>query len=168
MTITRTSLQPWVVVALAVVGAFTWPASAWAQCNCGGGSAVSQGYPAVADGMLFDGQLPAGAQIGQIIESDSIYLTVHVPEKAIIKVNGDPTISVGPTRYFVVKGLEPGRDYKFVIVAETANAAGVPMEETQTVTLKPGTLENVTLKPVKRKKVEPAPVPTPAPPVGDL
>jgi uncharacterized protein (TIGR03000 family) len=91
---------------------------------------------------------------GQIIEGDSIYLTVNVPEKAIVQVNGDPTISQGPTRYFVVRGLEPGRVYSFEIVAETANPAGVAMEEKKLVKLHAGSTEIVSLRPVKRKAVK--------------
>jgi uncharacterized protein (TIGR03000 family) len=92
---------------------------------------------------------------GMILEPDSIYLTVNVPEDAILQVNGDPTISIGPTRYFVVRGLAAGRTYNFEIVAETANPAGVAMEEKKTIALTTGASEIVTLKPVKRKVPRP-------------
>jgi uncharacterized protein (TIGR03000 family) len=131
--------------------------SVFGQCNCGGhsgASVVGEHYDAqpsampIVMGQPVDSAAPNG---GQLIESDSIYLTVSVPETAILTVNGDPTISVGTLRYFVIKGLDRTREYQFEVVAETANAAGVAMEETKTVKLRPGSAELVTLKPVKRK-----------------
>lgn len=130
--------------------------SAFAQCNCGGGQATGMVVGEYAPAMPIVMGQPGDYSVpgGQVIESDSIYLTVSVPEKAILTVNGDPTISVGTTRYFVIKGLDLSREYKFEIVAETANAAGVAMEETKTVKVRPGSTEMVTLKPVKRKVVK--------------
>lgn len=92
---------------------------------------------------------------GQIIEGDSIYLTVNLPELTVLQINGDPTISLGPTRYFVVRGLDPMKTYTFEIVAETLNPAGVALEEKKTLKLRPGANEIVTLKPVKRKVPKP-------------
>ncbi len=138
-----------VVFSLASVALLLLNASASAQCACGG--AASGGY-SLTMGMP---GLPMDGSVGQILEANAIYLTVNVPEKAILKVNGDPTISLGTTRYFVIKELDPKHEYKFVIVAETANAAGVAMEETKTVKLKVGAMETVTLKPVKRKVIPP-------------
>jgi uncharacterized protein (TIGR03000 family) len=120
-------------------------ACASAQCACGSGASgsysLSMGMPG----------LPMGASAGTLIEANAIYLNVTVPEKAVLKINNDPTISEGPNRYFVIKDLDPTKEYKFTLVAETANAANVAMQETKTVTLKPGSLETVALKPVKRK-----------------
>jgi uncharacterized protein (TIGR03000 family) len=141
-------------VAKSVLGLLTLGAAisasqvATAQCRCGGSAAYSGMATTTVTPEM---PLPAG----QIIESDSIYLTVVVPEQAILKINNDPTISVGTIRYFVVRNLEIGRSYDFKIVAETANAANVAMEETKSVTLTPGSAELVTLKPTKRK-VEPS------------
>ncbi|MEZ6134539.1 MAG: hypothetical protein R3C53_06490 [Pirellulaceae bacterium] len=164
MTLTRISLA---TLTGAVTVVFSLSSNAMAQCNCGGSAAPMAGgyYDSFGAGIPMDmgmqipiegipmaPPLPEG---GQIIEGDSIYLTVNVPEKAILTVNGDPTISTGPTRYFVVKGLDVEREYKFVIVAETANAAGVAMEQTETVKLKPGSSQVVTLKPVRRKGSKP-------------
>ncbi len=131
--------------------------SASAQC-CGGSAMGGFGGEIIGDAM----GMPIGPY--QVMEADSIYFTVNVPEKAILQINGDPTISLGPTRYFVVRGLEPGRTYSFEIVAETANPAGVAMEEKKTIKLTPGSSEIVTMKPVKRKLPRIAP-PPPLPPV---
>lgn len=129
-----------------LVGLLVSPGIATAQCNCWG----SPG--AYSDSWM---TIPGGG-FGQIIEGDSVYITLNVPEEAIVQVNGDPTISIGPTRYFVVRNLEAERTYKFVIVVETANAAGVAMEETKTIKMTPGNTEVVTMKPIKRKVLKPA------------
>ncbi|MCA9126834.1 MAG: hypothetical protein KDB22_07110 [Planctomycetales bacterium] len=126
---------------------FAPAAKSVAQCACG----QPAGGIVWGDAMM----LPPGVA-GQIIEGDAIYLTVNVPEAAIVQVNGDPTISIGPTRYFVVKNLDPERTYKFEIVVETANPAGVPMEASETVKLKPGNTEVVSITPTKRKVAKPA------------
>lgn len=145
----KTYAEDFIVRAWAICAVLLMSAHASAQCECGngasGGYSLAMGMPGV----------PMGASLGQSIEANAIYLNVNVPEKALLKVNGDPTISLGTTRYFVIKDLDPQHEYKFVIVAETANAAGVPMEETKTVKLKVGAIETVTLKPVKRKVLAP-------------
>lgn len=145
----KTYAEDFIVRAWAICAVLLMSAHASAQCACGngasGGYSLAMGMPGV----------PMGASLGQSIEANAIYLNVNVPEKALLKVNGDPTISLGTTRYFVIKDLDPQHEYKFVIVAETANAAGVPMEETKTVKLKVGAIETVTLKPIKRKVIAP-------------
>lgn len=151
--------RPGVLCALVVLGAMTAPQHANAQCGCN--RAVS-GYASSEMGMAFQAMPFNGmtypGMLERVVEEDAIYLTVNVPEKAILKVNGDPTISVGPKRYFVIRNLEPGRSYKFKIVAETANAAGVAMEETKTVKLSAGSTGVVSLKPIRRKG-DPGPTP---------
>ena len=89
-----------------------------------------------------------------ITEPDTIYLTVSVPEEAVVEVNGDPTAMVGATRYFVIRHLDPERDYKFVISAVTLNPAGIPLEEKKTLVLGAGSRDSVSLAPYKRKVEE--------------
>lgn len=116
---------------------------AQAQCSCQSSAA--------------NGTLPWGAGIAsmgalQIFEEDAIYLTVNVPEDtAPLTINGDPTISVGKTRYFVIRHLEPGRTYQFEIMAERANAAGVAMEEIKVIKVAAGSNRMLELNPIKRK-----------------
>lgn len=138
-TLSRIMLAAFCVVSL--------HARSHAQCACGGSSS--------AGAMSYGAPLAMGIE-GRIVEGDAIYLNVTVPETAKLTVNGDPTISIGTNRYFVIRNLEPGRKYKFKVVAETANAAGVPMEETKVVELSPGATEFVSLKPFKRKSDQPA------------
>jgi uncharacterized protein (TIGR03000 family) len=113
-----------------------------ASAQCCGGSAMGE----------YSSELMSP---GMIIEGDSIYLTVILPEAAVLKVNDDPTISLGATRYFVVRGLDPAKIYTFDIVAEALNPAGVALVEKKTLKLKPGANDIVTLKPVKRKVPRP-------------
>lgn len=115
-----------------------------AQCNCGG----SMGGTFSAESWMMQ-----SGEYGQIIDGNAVNLTLHVPESAIVQINGDPTISIGPTRYYVIRNLEAGREYEFKIVVETANAAGVAMEETKTVKLLSGYSETITMKPIKRKVI---------------
>lgn len=128
-----------------------------AQCACGSG-ASAYGYPSgvVVDPMMFPmdgGMLPPGAIPGPILEGNAIYLTVNVPDDVQpLKINGDETISIGTTRYFVIRHLEADKEYKFTIVAVAPNPAGILLEDSKTVTLKPGSSETVTLKPIKRQK----------------
>ncbi len=152
MKLKNNSVRFWQVpfYACAVLAILSAPQSACAQC-CGGSGSAMGGYGGVISGDFMGMPMMPGL----IMEEDSIYLTVNVPEKAILQINGDPTISLGPTRYFVVHGLEPGRTYSFEIVAETANPAGVAMEEKKTVKVQSGSNEIVTLKPVKRKVPRP-------------
>lgn len=144
-----TFARDFVVTGWAVCAALFISAQAAAQCACGSPAMAGSPFAMGVNGV------PMGATPGPIIEANAIYLNVNVPEKAILKINGDPTISLGTSRHFVIKDLDPQHEYKFVIVAETANSAGVPMEETKTVKLKVGAIETVTLKPVKRKVVAP-------------
>lgn len=139
-----------VVCALTVACSFTLSQSLQAQCACGTSGLAMPGMP---PGAMLPPLDPLGnPQPGMIIEPNAIYLTVEVPEKTILMINGDPTISQGTKRYFVVRGLEPEEEYKFDIVAETANAAGVEMMERKELVLETGAIETVALKPVKRKK----------------
>lgn len=88
----------------------------------------------------------------QNVEADAIYLTINVPEDtAPLRINNDPTMSVGATRYFVIRHLEPGRTYSFEVVAERANAAGVAMEEIKVFKLPAGSSKMLSLNPIKRK-----------------
>ena len=135
------------VCALTLACSLAVAQSTQAQCACG-----VTGMAMMPPGMLAAGDPLAMGQPGMIIEPNAIYLTVKVPEKTILMINGDPTISQGETRYFVVRGLEPEREYKFEIVAETVNPAGVEMLEKKSVVLKTGAIETVALKPVKRKR----------------
>lgn len=116
--------------------------------DCATGSVASQGF-----GLAFEeGQY-------QVIEPDAAYLTVNVPEvnldtsDAELIINGDPTVSVGPSRRFIVRDLEPEKDYEFQIVAITANRANVERMEVKTITLRAGDMQTLSLKPTRRRSL---------------
>jgi len=116
---------------------------ATAQCCSGGGSAG------------WDGISGAFESVGYIVvEPEAIYLTVNVPETALVFVNGDPTAMGGTTRYFVIRHLEAGKKYKFEVAAQTKNAAKIDLEESTSFTLTAGERKTVTLAPYKRKPTE--------------
>jgi uncharacterized protein (TIGR03000 family) len=81
--------------------------------GCYGQSAMSEFGPGSAE---------------DVMEGGSAHVTVILPEAAKLFVNGDPTASTGETRYYVVKCLEHGKQYKFVFRAEMENAAKVKLE----------------------------------------
>lgn len=83
---------------------------------------------------------------------ESIFISVSVPEDAKVTVNNKPTVSEGKTRRFVIRALEPGKKYKFVVRAETVNVWGIAMEDTKTVSLTTGTREEMVLTPVRNRK----------------
>lgn len=87
---------------------------------------------------------------GTIMEPNTAYVTVTLPEKAKLFVNGDPTASTGPVRYFVVRRMDDGETFKFDFRAEMENAAGVKLEEKKQVLLKAGSSESFNLTPWKK------------------
>lgn len=94
-------------------------------------------------------------------EWESIFISVTVPEDAKVTVNGKPTVSEGKTRQFVIRALEPGKKYKFVISAETVNSWGIVMQDSKTLTPVTGTREVLVLTPVRIRKKSDAPAKAP-------
>ncbi len=74
-------------------------------------------------------------------ESSGI-LTVWVPFDAKVTINGRETSSIGSRREFVSYGLQPGLVYKYVVHAQVIRD-GKLLEDTQTITLKAGSIESV-------------------------
>lgn len=73
-----------------------------------------------------------------VMDAGSAHVTVILPEAAKFFVNGDPTASTGETRYFVVKCMDNGKQYKFEFRAEMENAAKVKLEIKKTEMLSAG------------------------------
>lgn len=118
------------------------PQSLHAQCACGGTASVYSFDPSMG--------MPMGSPLPFTIEGNAIYLTLKVPELADVKINKDKTISAGTTRYYVIRGLEPDKEYEFDIRVVTLNPAGIELMEVQKVVLKTGAIETLSFKPVKR------------------
>ncbi|MCU0720358.1 MAG: hypothetical protein MUC83_11690 [Pirellula sp.] len=136
---------------------------AFAQCGCSGGvsheSVVYQSsdaaYQIIPESLLDDGQ------------DDPMtvaHITVIVHEKAIVKVNGEETITTGTVRPYIVRNLKPGKTYKFDIRAELTQPKGdfyAADNSDKPLILKGGQSEQVVLK-VRRVNRPVAPKPNPA------
>lgn len=137
---------------------------AFAQCGCATGvdhgSVVYQsseiGYEISADALLDDG-------LEDPMSMANIRVIVH--DKAIVKVNGEETITMGTTRPYIVRGLKAGKSYKFDIVAVLKQPKGDVYTAKQEVILKGGESKEVVLKVrrANRAEFEPKPV---VPPVA--
>lgn len=130
--------------------------SACAQCACAAQS-VQMG------GMLIETNPEADAE-SLLIENDDplkiINLTVVVHDKAIVKINGEPTFTKGVSRPYIVRGLKEGKSYAFEVVGTFTNEHGAVYEAKETVNIKAGDSKQVVLhlRRVKRPPQPPVPV----------
>jgi len=69
-------------------------------------------------------------------------ITVTIPERAEVFINGRRTASTGKRRTYVSRDLEPGRTYKYQMRFRIIHH-GTTLEETRTVHLVGGTVRNV-------------------------
>ena len=137
-----------------------------AQCCNNGSMGIEYGAPMMIGGMVDPGD--------ELLEPDDpskmINLTIVVPEKALVKVNGEPTFTKGVVRQYVVRGLKPGKKYKFVITAEYVNEHQAVYKAEKPVTLDSGSSERVVLplhRVARPKPPEPAaPAAAPAKPAA--
>jgi len=109
--------------------------------STGGASYGSVGgtYYGVDNSSVNTGSLVSNVQT----QDDAVYLTVAVPADAKLYVNDDLTSSTGAVRKFVSHGLKAGKQYRFVVRAELADAAGKLMTEEKTVVVSAGEQEQV-------------------------
>ncbi len=94
-----------------------------------------------------------------------INLTVVVPEKAVVKINGEPTFTKGVVRPYIVRGLKAGSKYKFKVEGLYKNETGAEYFASDEVTVAAGESKQVVLR-LRRKNREPPPPgapPAPAP-----
>ncbi len=93
----------------------------------------------------------------------TINLTIVVPEKTIVKVNGEPTFTKGIVRNYIVRDLKPGKKYKFLIEGQYVNQAEAVYYDKEEVTIEAGSQQRVVLH---LRRVARPPKPAPAvPPV---
>ena len=125
------------------------------QSECAGCCQAAGGGCCNSVGMVFE--IGGGSGFGypyMVLEPNAIYLTVNVPEitlDCILAVNGDPTARAGASRRFIVRNLEPGKEYEFKVAAITKNRGGVELMQKETVKLNVGDVHMMTMKPVRRK-----------------
>lgn len=89
-----------------------------------------------------------------------INLTVIVNEKAVVKVNGEETETKGTLRPYIVRGLTPGKSYKFTIEGLVTTKTGAEYFAKEEVVLKAGDNKQVVLHVHRRNRTPPAPTPT--------
>ncbi len=92
----------------------------------------------------------AGAATGSLVSSvesnssdDAVYLTVAVPSGAKVYVNENETNSTGVVRKFVSRGLQAGKQYRFQVRAEMADADGKLMTEEKSLVVSAGEEQQV-------------------------
>lgn len=86
------------------------------------------------------------------VPAEEVQIVVSVPESASVTVNGKPTTSVGKTRIYRARNLQPGREYNIDL---GTTMAGVEIHKT--VALRAGETRQVVLDDFR-----PGPRPTPA------
>lgn len=121
--------------------------------STGYSSGVSYGSTGSSTGLGSSGDVFYGAATSQAdssslvsnvkTDNDAVYLSVAVPNDAKVFVNDDATKSSGAVRKFVSHGLEPGKQYRFVVRAELTGADGQLLTEEKTVLVTAGQQEDV-------------------------
>jgi uncharacterized protein (TIGR03000 family) len=87
-----------------------------------------------------ENKLPASTQFNT--HANSGLLTIWVPAKAKVFINGMETSTTGSRRRYVSHGLQPGLTYKYAIRAEIVRDGKIATE-TKTVNLTAGGNEGV-------------------------
>lgn len=114
-----------------------------------------------------------GAPIAQELSSEDllrevddptkiINLTVIVNEAAVVKINGEETETKGTLRPYIVRGLTPGKKYKFEIEGLVKTKTGAEYFAKEEVVLTAGESKQVVLN-VRRRNRTPPPPPAPGP-----
>ena len=143
-----------------VLSVLAWGAAAsdtFAQgCACGGNSAQGASNESAmsqmseADMLLNEADNPA----------EIFNLTVVVPDKAIVAVNGEPTFTTGNVRNYIVRGLKPGKFYNYKIEGLLKNASGAEYAAKEEFTFKAGDSKQIVLN-LRRRVRTPPPPPAP-------
>jgi len=93
---------------------------------------------------------PAGPADSRVsVPEGSAVLSVSVPARAKLIVNGLETKSTGPHRQFVSTGLQPGLTYKYEVRVQVVRN-GRLLEDTRTVHLKSGLQKAIAFSPVAK------------------
>lgn len=133
-----------------------------AQC-CGNSSAGGIVY----EGAPISEELSSEDLLHEIDDPTKIiHLTVVVNEKAVVKVNGEETETKGTLRPYIVRGLTPGKSYKFAIEGLVTTKTGAEYFAKEEVVLKAGDSKQVVLHVHRRNRTPPPPAPAPVPPAA--
>ena len=113
-----------------------------------GGIAGDAGAAMSPDALLYEPDNPA----------EIIHLTVIVQDKAIVSVNGEPTDTMGTIRPYIVRGLEAGKKYRFVVEGLFKTETGAEYAAKEMVTVVAGSSQQVVLQLRRRNRTPPPPV----------
>ena len=142
-----------------ILSALAWSAvssDTFAQCACNGGN----------QGMVFESAMSQTSEADMLLDepdnpAEIFNLTVVVQDKAIVLVNDEPTATTGTVRNYIVRGLKPGKSYKYKVEGLLKNAAGAEYYAKEEFNFKAGETKQVVLN-LRRRVRTPLP---PAPPV---
>ncbi|MCY2977154.1 MAG: TIGR03000 domain-containing protein [Planctomycetota bacterium] len=131
--------------------------------------AQSCGCMGASQGMVYESGMPTEVNAEALLQttvdpSKEINLTVVVQDKAIVTINGEETYTKGTVRPYIVRGLQQGKEYNFVIEALLKNEAGAHFTAKQSVKIKAGGPEQVVVLKLSRTNRPPV-VPPVVPPV---
>ena len=149
-----------------VLSAFAWGAFAsdtFAQgCACGRNAAQGIAYESAA------GQMSESDLLLQETDNpEEIFnLTVVVQDKALVIVNGEPTFTTGSVRNYIVRGLKPGKSYKFVVAGLFKNPTGAEYAAKEEFTIKAGESKQVVLNLRRINRTPPPPAQPGMPPAA--
>jgi uncharacterized protein (TIGR03000 family) len=135
-----------------------------ASAQCCGNSAsqeiIYEGAPIASE--------PTAEELLDEIDDPSkiIHLTVIVKDEAVVKINGEETETKGTLRPYIVRGLTPGKSYKFTIEGLVTTKTGAEYFAKEEVVLKAGDNKQVVLQVRRRNRTPPPAPPAGAPPIA--
>jgi uncharacterized protein (TIGR03000 family) len=141
---------------LAIVALAGWDRSASAQCACGG--ATNGGFE-IYESIPGEEMATPEALLREVDDPTRvIYLSVIVNEKAVVSINGEPTETKGNLRPYIVRGLTPGKKYKFTVEGLVKTESGAEYFAKDEVVLSAGESKQVVLQVRRRNRTPPPPL----------
>ncbi len=148
-----------------VVSVLAWSSTSSLALGQGGCACHRSGAGnGASDGMVYESSLPPMSEADALLAdvdnpAELINLTVIVQDKAIVSINGEPTFTMGSSRPYIVRGLAPGKNYKFEIEGVLKNETGAEYAAKETVMLKAGESKQVVLHLRRRNRPKPQVLP---------
>ena len=113
------------------------------------GFVVSPEYSSSAPGASTFEQTANKLASSPTIQANEVHLTINLPEKAKVFVNGNPTTTTGSKRHFVSLDLNPNDAYRFEVKAVLTNADGSEVVQNKTVVIASGNGEELNFEMLK-------------------
>lgn len=135
---------------LVVTGLFVvmLTSNGWAQSCCNSGA---MGQPMIIG--------EAAPELSDYVDPMRVInLTIVVDPKAKVVVNGEPTYTEGTVRQYIVRDVEPGRKYQFVVIGTYVNEFEAVYQGKAVVNVSAGSSERVVINLRRVKRPPPVPV----------